>query len=326
MLEVNGISKFYGATMAVQDITFSAARGQVVGLVGHNGSGKSTTMNIITHCLTPTSGSVTVDGIPVQEQPLAAKAKIGYLPELPPVYPDLLVEEQLTFACGLRGIPARRHKQEIEKVCAALDIAGVRRRLIANLSKGYRQRVGFAQALVGAPPLLVLDEPTVGLDPRQIIELRELIARLREQHTILLSSHILSEIAATCDRVVILSSGRLAADEPLSSLLQRASAQEGLLLEADGPAEEIARLVRGIPGVQAARVEGEQAGCARLHIKPQPGCDLHRPLFRALAQADFPIRTLTPLQVGLEDIFLQLTQDQRYQTTAEGGGDDARGI
>lgn len=319
MLEVNGISKFYGTTMAVQNITFSAARGQVVGLVGHNGSGKSTTMNIITHCLTPTAGSVTVDGIPVQQQPLQAKARIGYLPELPPVYPDLLVEEQLAFACGLRDVPARRQKAEIDRVCDALAITGVRRRLIANLSKGYRQRVGFAQALVGAPPLLVLDEPTVGLDPRQIIELRALIGRLKTEHTILLSSHILSEIAATCDRVVILSSGRLAADEPLDRLLERASAQEGLRLQADGPAGAVADLVRGVPGVQEVQIEDGPPDTACLHIRPRPGCDIHRPLFYALAEANFPVRSLTPVQVGLEDIFLQLTHDRRYQADRKGG-------
>lgn len=322
MLQVQGVSKFYGKSMAVQDISFSAGPGQVVGLVGHNGAGKSTIMKIIAGCLNAAEGTVRVDGLLMGERPLEAKAKIGYLPEIPPVYPDLLVEEQLRFACGLRRIPARSQAAEIGRVCAALEITGVRGRLIENLSKGYRQRVGFAQALLGEPPLLILDEPMVGLDPRQIIELRQLIGSLKQRHTILLSSHILSEIAANCDRVVILSSGRIAADDTLNGLVQRASAQEGLLLEADGPAGRIEAAVRAVPGVERVQwLQEAPDGPARLHIRPRAGCAPQRELFYALAREDCPILSLTPVQVGLEDVFLQLTHDRRYEQ--KGGREDA---
>ena len=323
MLEVNGISKFYGSTMAIQDISFSASKGQIIGLVGHKGSGKSTTMNIITHCLLPSSGTVNIDGVCIQDNPIAAKSKIGYLPEIPPVYADMLVEEQLEFVCGLRNIPAKRHNVEIDRVCDALAISGVRKRLIGNLSKGYRQRVGFAQALIGSPELLILDEPTVGLDPKQIIELRALITELKSEHTILLSSHILSEIAATCDRVVILSNGRVVTDDTLEGLLEHASAQEGILLQADGNVQLIMNAVRNVPGVRDIRLLEEQPDNATFHIKSQKGVDIHVALFHELTRVNCPIRALKPVQVGLEDVFLQLTHDQRY--TANGKEQDNHG-
>ena len=180
MLEVKNISKYYGSKMAIENISFSAARGQIIGLVGHNGSGKTTTMSIITNCLAPDGGSVMVDGVSAQTDPVKLRSKIGYLPEIPPVYTDMTVDEQLSFACGLKGLPRGEYEGQIAAACEKLNITGVRGRLIKNLSKGYRQRVGIAQALIGDPPLLILDEPTVGLDPQQIIELRELIASLRK--------------------------------------------------------------------------------------------------------------------------------------------------
>lgn len=315
MLEVKSISKFYGDTMAIENVSFRAEQGQIVGLVGHNGSGKSTTMNIITNCLTPSGGDVLVDGVSVVSDPLSAKRKIGYLPEIPPVYPDMTVNEQLLFACGLRGVTGKAQQQEqIEKACEGLHITGVRKRLIRNLSKGYRQRVGFAQALIGEPPLLVLDEPTVGLDPEQLMELRSFIAGLREKHTVLLSSHILSEIAATCDRVVILSSGHVAADDTIENLSRRASEQEGILLKADGDPEAVIRTVSAVPGVDSVTPEKDGE---TLKIRAKDGADLHRELFSALASAKMPIKLLSPVNVGLEDIFMQLTHDSRYEDKGE---------
>ena len=296
MLEVKNISKYYGSKMAIENISFSAARGQIIGLVGHNGSGKTTTMSIITNCLAPDGGSVMVDGVSAQTDPVKLRSKIGYLPEIPPVYTDMTVDEQLSFAC--------------EK----LNITGVRGRLIKNLSKGYRQRVGFAQALIGDPPLLILDEPTVGLDPQQIIELRELIASLREKHTVILSSHILTEIAATCDRLVVLSSGHLAADSTLDELLKSAGGQAGLLLQADASAEKLMGIVRAIGCVLDCRAETDEAGHTQIRIYTQDGADIHRELFTALSKADCPIRSLRPAEVSLEDVFLQLTHDSRYKT------------
>lgn len=313
MLEVKNISKFYGNKMAIQDISFVVEPGQIVGLLGHNGCGKSTTMNIITNCLAPSEGEVLLDGVSVAEHPIAVKSRIGYLPEVPPLYPDMTVEEQLTYACGLRRILRKAHREQIDTVCDYLNITGVRRRLIGNLSKGYRQRVGFAQALIGNPELLILDEPMSGLDPQQIIELRELIVRLKKEHMLILSSHILSEIAATCDRVIVLSNGHLTADDTLSGLVGRLSDNTELVLEADGLPAQIIPLIRSIPYVEDCRVETSLLnGGTEYHILIKEQKDIHRELFECLANAHCPIRVLRPVHANLEDVFLQLTQDRRY--------------
>lgn len=314
MLDIRGIGKYYGNKMAIQDISFSAREGQIVGVLGHNGSGKSTTMNIITGCLTPSKGEVWVDGISIEENPIAAKMRIGYLPEIPPVYLDMTVEEQLQFACGLRRIPRKDYAMQIENVCTYLNIGGVKKRLIQNLSKGYRQRVGFAQALIGDPPVLILDEPMVGLDPQQIMELRDLIVRLKEKHTIILSSHILSEIAATCDRLVVLSNGQLVADNTLNGLLEKAPGKREWILKADGTKEQILTVIYGISEVENCLTKIDPVdGEIEYHIHTSEDAEIHRKLFIGLAQADCPIRLLQPLQNTLEDIFLKLTQDRRYK-------------
>ena len=314
MLEVKNISKYYGSKMAIENISFSASCGQIIGLVGHNGSGKTTTMSIITNCLAADGGTVSVDGVSLSDDPIKLRSKIGYLPEIPPVYTDMTVEEQLRFACGLKLLPHREYESQIAYVCEKLNIEGVRKRLIRNLSKGYRQRVGFAQALIGDPPLLILDEPTVGLDPQQIIELRELIASLRVKHTVILSSHILTEIAATCDRLVVLSSGHLAADSTLDELLRSAGEQKGILLQADAPADVLIRIVGTIDGVVNCRAETDASGNTAIRIYTKDGTDIHRELFNALAAADCPIRALKQEDVSIEDVFLQLTHDNRYSS------------
>ena len=314
MLEVKELCKYYGSKMAIENITFSAEKGQVIGLLGHNGCGKTTTMSIIANCLTPSCGDVLVDGVSVREFPLKTKGKIGYLPEIPPLYPDMTVEEQLRFACGLRRLESSRYEEEISRACEDLNIVGVRKRLIHNLSKGYRQRVGFAQALIGRPPLLILDEPTVGLDPQQIIELRELIMRLKEDHTVILSSHILSEIAVTCDRIVVLSNGHLVADDTLDGLIRHVSGLNRLLLQVDGTPEQIVSLVCAIPGVLDCSICVSQTnGELEYQIDLEQGAEIYRELFAAMAAQNCAIRLLRPVQANLEEIFLQLTQDRRYE-------------
>lgn len=311
-MEVKNISKYYGSKMAIEDISFCAKRGEIVGLVGHNGSGKTTTMSIITNCIAPSAGTVTIDGISANDDPKAFRAKIGYLPEIPPLYTDMTVGEQLRFACGLRGIPKSEVSKQIDLVCERLNISGTKGRLIRNLSKGYKQRVGFAQALIGEPPLIILDEPTVGLDPQQIIELRELIYSLKDEHTIIVSSHILSEIAATCDRVVILSSGHLAADSSINQLLTNADSQRGYILQADGKTEFLSSIIKKIPTVKSCVAELDADNNTQLKIFTEKNADIHRELFAALSAAACPIKLLTPIKISLEDIFLQLTHDERY--------------
>ena len=314
MLNVDGISKYYGNKMAIEKISFHAEKGQIIGLLGHNGCGKSTTMNIITKCLTPSEGNVWIDDVSVSEHPIEAKRKIGYLPELPPLYLDMTVEEQLKFACGLRKISSKESLKQIERVCEYLNISGVRKRLIHNLSKGYRQRVGFAQALIGNPELLILDEPLVGLDPQQIIELRELIVKLKEEHTIILSSHILSEIAATCDQIIVLSNGHLVANDTLSGLIQQACEKQEWILQADGSQCEIVSVINQIPQVNRCEIKRSSlSGAEEYHIYTIEGADIHRELFAGLAEAGCPIRMLKPVEASLEDIFLRLTQDRRYE-------------
>lgn len=313
MLKVSELTKRYGKKTAVEEISFAVGQGEIVGLLGHNGSGKSTTMNMITGCLAPTSGSVTVGGASVSGQPQQAKREIGYLPENPPLYPDMTVEEQLIFAAELRGIRRNGRSKAIETACRQVNILGVRPRLIRNLSKGYRQRVGFAQALLGEPGLLILDEPTVGLDPSQIIEIRQLIADLGTRHTIILSSHILSEISAVCGRIVMLSNGRLVADDTPESLMRGGLAPGTLILRADGEREAVYGAVMRISGVHMCipRTKGPD-GKMEFLIEPEAGADIHEALFYSLAETGCPIRSLSTFQADLEEVFLRLTRDRRY--------------
>lgn len=314
MLEVKHLSKNYGKKMAIEDISFSMQRGEVVGLLGHNGSGKSTTMSIMTGCLAATQGSVLIDGEDLRKNPATAKMKIGYLPEIPPLYLDMTVQEQLAFAANLRKIPTAKQDEQITLACQRLQISGARGRLLRNLSKGYRQRVGFAQALMGEPQFLILDEPTVGLDPRQIMEIREVIADLGRTHTILLSSHILSEIAASCNRILVLSNGHLVADDTPAGLVSAASAKGCIILQADGDKLKVKTAVETVQGVKSCTIHKNILdGSPEYHIEIHDNQDIHCALFAALAKADCPIQVLKPMQANLEDVFLQLTQDTRYQ-------------
>ena len=231
MIKVNNLTKKYGSTVALEDVSFSVKKGEVAGFLGPNGAGKSTTMNIITGYLSSTSGTVTIDGFDILEQPTEAKKKIGYLPEVPPLYPDMTVNEYLDFVYELKGA-AQKKEAHFKEICELTGISSVRGRLIRNLSKGYRQRVGIAQTLVGNPPVLILDEPTVGLDPKQIIEVRNLIKKLGQKHTVILSSHILSEVQAVCDRIIVLNNGKLVADSTSESLSDRLTDGHSLIVRA----------------------------------------------------------------------------------------------
>lgn len=307
MIEVKNLTKMYGTHIAVNDISFEVHEGEILGFLGPNGAGKSTTMNILTGYLSATNGIVTINGHDILEEPNEAKCNIGYLPEQPPLYPDMTVREYLNFMFDLKKcvLPRKRHIAEICKVLKIEDIYG---RLIKNLSKGYKQRVGFAQALIGNPPVLILDEPTVGLDPNQIIEIRTLIKMLGKHHTIILSSHILSEIEAVCDRVVIINEGKIVANDTPAELSANISNDRRLFVSVAGPAKEVATLISGINGVEKVTYEGNhEVGVHEFSIETATGVDIRRDLFTRLAQRNWPLLSSSSRAMSLEDIFIKLT-------------------
>ena len=307
MIEVKNLTKRYGNHCAVNDISFQVSEGEILGFLGPNGAGKSTTMNILTGYLSATNGTVTINGHDILDEPNEAKANIGYLPEQPPLYPDMTVREYLDFMYDLKkcALPRKRHITEICKVMKIEDVYG---RLIKNLSKGYKQRVGMAQALIGNPPVLILDEPTVGLDPNQIIEIRSLIKTLGKHHTVILSSHILPEIEAVCDRIVIINEGRIVADDKAESLSAAMSEDRRMMVAIEGPEKETADLIRDIPGVEEVTSMGARnTGVCEFAIKAQEGADIRRDLFNRLAQRGWPLLASKSQALSLEDIFINLT-------------------
>ncbi|MCI8554623.1 MAG: ATP-binding cassette domain-containing protein [Clostridiales bacterium] len=316
MIEVQNLTKRYGAACAVRDISFRVEEGEILGFLGPNGAGKSTTMNILTGYLSATDGVVRVNGHDVLEEPNEAKANIGYLPEQPPLYLDMTVREYLGFMYDLKKCRLDR-RQHIAEICRLVKIENVYGRLIKNLSKGYRQRVGLAQALIGNPPVLVLDEPTVGLDPNQIIEIRSLIKKLGKHHTIILSSHILQEIEAVCDRIVIISQGALVADDTAANLSLRYSDDRRLLASIQGPEADVLALLSHLPGVERAVSLGEkEPGVVEYALDPQAGSDVRRDLFTRLAARGWPLMGLKSMEMTLEDIFILLTRERLTRTAA----------
>ena len=309
MLEVRHLTKRYGENFALRDLSFTIGQGEVVGLIGHNGSGKTTTMNIMAGYSSASAGFVRVNGFDMMESPSMAKRQIGFLPETPPLYQDLTVDEQLDYACRLKEIPTRR--EAIADACRKTDVLSVRGRLIKNLSKGYKQRVGLAQALLGNPKLVILDEPTSGLDPKQIIDLRELIRELGRVQTVILSSHILSEITAVCGRLLILSNGTLVADGSPEQLITSMNPKGKFLLRADGDWEKIRRAVLAIHAVETCEICDATDG--EFILQAASGTDIAPAIFYAMAELDAPIRKFTPVRYDLEQIFLQLTRDRRYE-------------
>lgn len=307
MIEVSHLTKRYGSHLALDDLSFTIPEGQIYGLLGPNGAGKSTTMNILTGCLAATSGQVRIDGVDIFEDPMAAKKHLGYLPELPPLYMDRTPEEYLRFVARAKGVgdvPG-----ELERVMALTQITDVKDRLIRNLSKGYRQRVGIAQAILGDPDIIILDEPTVGLDPRQITEIRELIQKLGENKTVILSSHILSEVQAVCDSILILSRGKLVACDTPDNLERLLTGGTALELEADTQPERLEKILGNLPGVTGLTV-GETAGkhaWARLETGKENLETLSKAVFFRFCEEKLPLLRLTPAKASLEDIFLELT-------------------
>lgn len=307
MIEVKNLKKYYGGVKAVDDISFSVDAGEVLGFLGPNGAGKSTTMNIITGYISSTSGTVTVDGSEILAEPKKTKSKIGYLPEVPPLYPDMTVKKYLEFMFDLKKVklPKREHIAEVMRLVQIEDKAG---RLIKNLSKGYRQRVGFAQALLGNPPVLILDEPTVGLDPKQIIEFRRLIRSLGKKHTVIFSSHVLSEVSAICDRVLVISEGKIVADAKTGELSQAFSAKRKLTLTAEGKAAEITAELSRISAVKrAVKTRDLSESVSVYSVEFQRGEDIRRDVFNAMVKLNAPILEMKTGEESLEEMFLKLT-------------------
>lgn len=311
MIEVKHLTKRYGSHCAVSDLSFTIEKGQIYGFLGPNGAGKSTTMNIMTGCLAATSGSVTIDGHDIFEEAQQAKRLIGYLPEQPPLYPDRTPREYLRFVAQAKGIPAGQMDQKLKEAMAVTGIEDVSGRLIKNLSKGYRQRVGIAQALLGDPEVIILDEPTVGLDPQQIIEIRQLIKSLGKKHTVILSSHILSEVQAVCQTILIISKGRLVACDSPENLEKLFSGGENIELLADCTGKEAQSIIAGVGGIRALKVEETDEGC-RLELQTdKPGNAACRELFFSFARARRAILRMNLARASLEDIFIELTRGEK---------------
>ena len=310
VIEVKNLTKRYGQNRGVEDISFSVREGEIVGFLGPNGAGKTTTMNILTGYMSPTSGTASVAGLDVQAEPLAAKRHIGYLPEQPPLYTDMTVEEYLNFVYELKGVKASSRSGHLSDIADMVDISGVWKRLIRNLSKGYRQRVGLAQTLIGDPDVLILDEPTVGLDPSQIIEIRNVLKTLGRSRTIILSTHILPEVSAICERVLVISGGVIVADDKPDNLANAMSGERKFLLRVAGPRDAVQTLLRSRDGVKSVEAVGEiESHSYDFLVESLPNVDIRKPLFHALAAAELPILMLRPQNASLEDIFIKLTED-----------------
>ncbi len=312
MIEVKELSKHYGDKKAVDNISFTANDGEILGFLGPNGAGKSTTMNILTGYISSTSGKALIDGVDILENPIKAKKNIGYLPEIPPLYMDMTVKEYLNFIYDLKKCKLAR-VSHLKDICRLVKIENVYKRMIRNLSKGYRQRVGLAQALVGNPPVLILDEPTVGLDPSQIIEIRTLIKKLGKNHTVILSSHILSEVQAVCDKIIVINEGRIVANDTETNLSDKLSGSHILTAQIEGSPETITAAVRGIKGVTLCKMVNEREGACEYRIECEEGVDIRRELFRLMAEKDCPILELKSAELSLEDIFLKLTMGETPQ-------------
>jgi ABC-2 type transport system ATP-binding protein len=307
VIEVKDLTKRYGKHLAVNAINFRVDSGEVVGFLGPNGAGKSTTMNIITGYLSATEGTVAVDGIDVLEDPEGVKSRLGYLPEQPPLYVEMTVTEYLNFVARIKKVP-KAERGRMDTILERVGIAEVKGRRIDNLSKGYRQRVGLAQALVGNPKVLVLDEPTIGLDPHQIIDIRNLIKELGQEHTIVLSSHILPEVSAVCDRIVIISQGRLVASDTPDNLARSLAKSTELAVRVRGLEADAVKILSGVKGVESAKPVGTmEPGTVDINLRSVRDIDIREGVFRALTKADLPLLMMKSLDLTLEDIFLQLT-------------------
>ena len=311
MVEITDLRKSYGDKRAVDGISFTVAEGEILGFLGPNGAGKSTTLNMITGYLSADSGTVKIDGTDILEEPLKAKKDIGFLPEIPPLYLEMTVLEYLNFAYDLKGCKLPR-KQHLKEICEVVKIWDVSHRLIKNLSKGYRQRVGIAQALIGNPKVLIFDEPTIGLDPRQIIEIRNLIKMLGREHTIILSTHILPEVQAVCDKIVVINKGKIVANEKTEDLINAVDGSRKLVAKIVGPEEEVLKTIRAVGGVKTADVIGKRdTDSVSYLIESQDRVDIRKSLFYALAGKNWPLIGLEGVELSLEDIFIRLVGKEK---------------
>ena len=321
MIEVTNVTKRYGTHTAVDDVSFRVEDGEVVGFLGPNGAGKSTTMNIITGFLSATDGTVTVDGVDVLEDPIGVKRTLGYLPELPPLYVDMTVRDYLRFVARVKGVDRADRDDANEEIMKSVGIDHVADRLIHNLSKGYRQRVGLGQALVGDPKALILDEPTIGLDPHQIIEMRDLVRTLGEQRTVILSSHILPEVSAVCERIIIISHGKIVASDTAENLGKALAGSGRLSLRIKGAAAAAQAAIKDVDGVASVRVTGQSDAMGTIDLEVDTGdTDPREPIFFALAKAKLPLFGMQSMEVTLEEIFLQLTEDDSDQDSDQEAG------
>lgn len=309
LILAQGLTKQYGDKLALDHVSFAIEEGQVVGLLGLNGAGKSTTMNILTGCISATGGTASIDGYDVAAQPRQAKRLTGYLPEQPAFYPEMKVGEHLDFICGLKGVSSNRSRH-IGEICDRVGLGAMRGRMVRNLSKGYRQRLGFAQALVGNPKVLILDEPTVGLDPSQIIEIRQLIKDAGQHSTVIVSSHILTEIQAVCSHIIMLKQGRVAADCPIGKIVGPLAGGGRVRVQVRGGLEEISAVLRQIPQVEHVKpLDPYEPGIWDFLLEAQEGADVREPAFRALAAADLPLLGMRSGDVSLEEAFFGLEVD-----------------
>ncbi len=306
MVKVENLVKRYGTNYALSDVSFEIGEGEIVGLLGPNGAGKSTAMNIITGYLSSTSGTAVVNGIDILENPIEAKKYIGFLPEQPPLYPEMTVSEYLNFVYDLKGTELSR-EEHLSEILSVVKLTDVKNRLIKNLSKGYKQRVGIAQALVGDPKVIIFDEPTVGLDPKQILEVRNLIRTLGKRHTVILSTHILAEVQAVCERVIIINKGKIIADEQTDALTR--TIEDGVQYEVKivGPQGEVLPLIKRISGVRSAEPTGARDSDATVYtVESGSGADIRHALFRLCANNGWPMIGLSPIGADLESIFIKL--------------------
>ena len=318
MIEVSNLVKKYGNHTAVDHLSFQIEKGKIYGFLGPNGAGKSTTMNMITGYIASTEGKVMIDGHDILEEPEAAKKCIGYLPEMPPLYFDMTVLEYMKFAADLKKIPRNQKDKQIKEVMDMVKITDMKDRLIKNLSKGYRQRVGLAQAILGYPEVIILDEPTVGLDPKQIIEIRDLIKSLKQKHTVILSSHILSEVRAVCDYVLIISHGKLVASDTPDNLERLAAGSNSLLMKVKGEKDTIRKdleTIEGVTGVEMSYDSDEELWKTKVSI--QENVDIREKVFYAMAKANCPIYEMQVKRVSLEDVFLELTEGEKKKSTGK---------
>lgn len=305
-IEVHNLVKKYGSNYAVDDISFSIGTGEIVGFLGPNGAGKTTTMNVITGYLAATTGTVLVDGDDIYEKPMVTKKKIGFLPEVPPLYMEMTVYEYLCYVYELKGCDFNKNKH-LREICEVVKLKDVMKRLIGTLSKGFKQRVGIAAALVGNPKIIILDEPTVGLDPVQIIEVRNLIRSLGKKHTVILSSHILAEVQAVCDRILIINNGKIIADEKTTNLVNAVGTSAKYKVKIAGPQKEAKELIRSVQGVTKANDVGVREGdVSTFYVEASSNIDIRKPLFYALAKKGWPLMGIESTEGELEDMFVKL--------------------